>query len=163
MFPKPTSTKKPPKPLRSRQRKEWEAERASRPAMRLPDPLKGQRGVITRITVEACPKPKGPTAKPGKRAPTVAEARWMDAIVRYGCIACRIDGGMQRAPAVHHLLRGGVRMGHLFTLPLCDPGHHQGGEQFGMVSRHPWKARFEEKYGTEAELLARLQKEITHA
>jgi hypothetical protein len=61
---------------------------------------------------------------------------------------------------VHHILRGGVRMGHLYSLPLCDPGHHQNGGQFGMVSRHPFKARFEQRYGTEAELLQRLRVKI---
>jgi len=106
--------------------------------------------------------PKGVKAKPGKRKPTAVEAKWMDAIKEYGCIACRIDGHHWPPPletAVHHILRGGVRMGHLFTLPLCDPGHHQNGP-LGMVSRHPWKARFEAKYGTEMELLAKLKVEI---
>jgi hypothetical protein len=51
-------------------------------------------------------------------------------------------------------------MGHLFTLPLCDPGHHQNGAQFGIVSRHPWKAQFEARYGTEMDLLARLRAEL---
>lgn len=83
----------------------------------------------------------------------------MDFIVSYGCIACRLDGMGHRPPAVHHILRGGVRMGHLHTLPLCDPGHHQCGQQFGMLSRHPEKARFEQHYGTESELLEILRKE----
>lgn len=96
---------------------------------------------------------KGEVAKPGKRAPTVDESRWMNAIVAYGCIACHLDGMAPRPTAVHHILRGGVRMGHRFTLGLCDPGHHQGGQEQGLVSRHPWKARFEAKYGTELELL----------
>lgn len=81
----------------------------------------------------------------------------MDAIVAYGCVACRIDGHGVVPPAVHHMLRGGVRIGHLFTLPLCDPGHHQNGADRGMVSRHPWKARFEAKYGSEDFLLCHLQ------
>ncbi len=105
------------------------------------------------------PAPKGPKAKPGKGAPNKAEREWMDAIVRYGCVACRMDGLGFRPAAVHHILRGGRRLGHLFTLPLCDPGHHQGrGRDF--PSRHPWKAAFEAKYGTEAELLARLRAEL---
>lgn len=104
--------------------------------------------------------PKGPKAKPGKRTPTKAEAEWMAAIVAYGCVACRFDGRGFVAPAVHHILRGGVRMGHLFTLPLCDPGHHQNGAALGMVSRHPWKARFEKQYGDEMVLLAGLKREL---
>jgi hypothetical protein len=109
------------------------------------------------------PMPKAVKAKPGKRSPTVEEQRWMDAIVEYGCVACRMDGypnGTSTAwvsvrPAVHHILRGGQRIGHRFTLPLCDPGHHQGGAPH-MVSRHPWKARFEQQYGTEDFLLRKL-------
>ncbi len=105
--------------------------------------------------------PKGPKAKPGKRAPTKEEADWMARIVDRGCVACDLDVGPPRkAVAVHHILRGGVRMGHLYTLPLCDPGHHQNGAQFGMVSRHPWKARFEKRYGTEIELLEKLREEL---
>lgn len=103
---------------------------------------------------------KGPKAKPGKRTPTKAEREWMDAIVAYGCIACRMDGLGIVPPAVHHILSGGRRIGHLSTLPLCDPGHHQNGQQFGMVSRHPWKTQFEQRYGSEGHLLTMLRAEI---
>ena len=96
-------------------------------------------------------------AKPGKGTANAEERAWMDFIVAYGCIACHMDGHGFTPPAVHHILRGGRRIGHLFTLPLCDPGHHQGGAPRGMVSRHPWKARFEAKYGTELELLTHLR------
>ena len=102
------------------------------------------------------PVPKGEKAKPGKRAPTKDEAEWMRAIVAYGCIACRLDGHAPRPTAVHHILRGGVRMGHKYTIGLCDPGHHQGGGPLGLLSRHPYKARFEARYGTELQLLAHL-------
>lgn len=106
------------------------------------------------------PVPKGEKAKPGKRAPTVEERAWLDAIVSYGCVACRMDGRGFVPAAVHHILRGGRRMGHLFSLPLCDPGHHQGGQSLGLASRHPWKARFEQTYGSEDFLLRKLQTEI---
>ncbi len=101
--------------------------------------------------------PKGPKHRPGKRSPTKEEERWLGAIVRHGCIACIKDGHDPRPTAVHHILRGGVRMGHLFSLPLCDPGHHQNGAPLGLISRHPNKAAFEARYGTEWELLAELK------
>lgn len=104
--------------------------------------------------------PKAVKARSGKRTPTKEEKRWMDAIVDHGCIACRLDGHEPRPTAVHHILRGGVRMGHLFSLPLCDPGHHQGGQPLSLISRHPDKAAFEERYGTEMELLAQLKVEL---
>lgn len=103
----------------------------------------------------AVPVPKTEKAKPGKRAPTVAEKAWMDAITAIGCIACLIDGRPGTPGAVHHILRGGQRIGHLHSICLCDPGHHQNGQERGVVSRHPTKARFEARYGTESELLAR--------
>jgi hypothetical protein len=87
------------------------------------------------------------------KPPTKAEREWMAWLVGFGCIACYLDGNMGEPAAVHHMVSGNRRLGHRFTLPLCDPGHHQNGEQFGMISRHPWKKRFEAKYGTEAELL----------
>lgn len=112
------------------------------------------------ISDSAVPLAKDIKAKTGKRAPTVEEREWMDSIVRYGCIACIIDGNPTRPTAVHHILRGGRRLGHLYTLPLCDPGHHQNGAALGIVSRHPFKARFEAIYGTEFELLDRLQEAL---
>lgn len=81
----------------------------------------------------------------------------MSAIVAYGCIACRMEGLGYVRPAVHHILRGGRRIGHLSTLPLCQPGHHMDGASMGMVSRHPWKAQFETKFGSEQHLLSHLQ------
>jgi hypothetical protein len=101
--------------------------------------------------------PKGPKAKTGKRTPNAAEAAWIARILEYCCIACRIQyGDSIRTPAeVHHILRGGQRIGHLFTLPLCTT-HHRGGP----FARHPYRARFEKQYGTEMELLERLQAEL---
>ena len=104
-------------------------------------------------------QPKGEAAKPGKRAPTAVERAWMDWIVSVGCIACRLDGMPPRPTAVHHILRGGVRMGHMHTLPLCQPGHHMDGAPLGLISRHPWKQQFEQRYGTELQLLEILRKE----
>ncbi len=124
-----------------------------------PKPL-GRRVREAVISTEVVATPKGVKAKPGKRAQTVEEREWMDSIVRYGCIACIIDGNPTRPTAVHHILRGGRRLGHLYTLPLCDPGHHQNGAALGIVSRHPFKARFEAIYGTEFELLSHLQEAL---
>lgn len=124
----------------------------------LPAPVPLARPVnAPRVTGEVLAAPKGEVARPGKRAPTAQEREWMDWIAAQGCICCRLDGLPPRPTAVHHILRGGLRMGHMYTLPLCQPGHHMDGAQFGIVSRHPWKHRFEEKYGTELELLSILQ------
>lgn len=109
------------------------------------------------------PIPKGEKAKPGKRQPTNEEAAWMSAITAIGCIACRLDGHYGTPGAVHHILRGGVRIGHLHTICLCDPGHHQNGAAKGVVSRHPDKAAFERKYGHELDLLELTQRLVRSA
>lgn len=96
----------------------------------------------------------GPSKTPNK-----LERKWMQRVAEYGCVACRMEGNFRPA-AVHHLVSGNKRMGHLFTIGLCDPGHHKNGEHLGMISVHPYKARFEAKYGTELELLAKLKEEL---
>lgn len=112
------------------------------------------------MTVAFQPRPKAAPAKPGKCTPTKEEAAWMSAIVDYGCIACDIDGHPGTPGAVHHILRGGVRMGHLYTICLCDPGHHQNGKAIGRISRHPWKASFEAQYGHELDLLELTKRKV---
>lgn len=62
------------------------------------------------------------------KPPTKAERRRMERIVELGCVACRKDGiGPLKLPPceVHHLLDGGVRRGHGFTIGLCA-WHHRG-------------------------------------
>ena len=77
-------------------------------------------------------------------APTKAESRRIEIIKReVGCIACRKEG-MNCVPAdAHHILSGGKRMGHLYTIPLCRP-HHNAVDA-------PW---FEAQFGSQMELLA---------
>lgn len=80
----------------------------------------------------------------------------MDAITQIGCIVCLVHFNAPATPGCpHHMLdEGGRRIGHLATICLCDPGHHQnGGDK--KISRHPNKARFEQAYGSEESLLSR--------
>jgi len=119
------------------------------------------RAVMERCDVPAVAIPKEVKARKGKRNPTVAEQTWMDAITDLGCIACSIEGRERVTGAVHHILRGGHRIGHMHTICLCDPGHHQNGQPMGLISRHPWKAQFEARYGTESELLELTKKIVS--
>jgi hypothetical protein len=101
-------------------------------------------------------KPVGARAKrtrQGKVAANAEEQAWMDDIVQIGCIVCRVHHNVITPAAVHHPLSGGRRMGHLFAIPLCDPGHHQNSPTPLKISRHPNKAQFEHAYGTELDLL----------
>jgi hypothetical protein len=103
---------------------------------------------------------RGKRMRQGKVAASAAEQDWMDRARAFGCIVCWLQHGERTPAAIHHILAGGRRMGHLHTIPLCDPGHHQGTPTPLKISRHPDKARFEAAYGTELELLAQLQELI---
>lgn len=88
---------------------------------------------------------------------TSSEKLHLDAVQALGCIVCRLQQVYSPAE-IHHILDGGRRKGHRFVIPLCVPHHRAGsGGAGGFISRHPYKARFESEYGTESELLARVE------
>lgn len=80
-----------------------------------------------------------------------------------GCIACRHNGTLHFPAEIHHLLSGGRRRGHQFSLPLCV-WHHRGVVPDGLTSmvmtldHGPSLARgskaFHIHYGSDNELLA---------
>lgn len=92
------------------------------------------------------------------KSPTKAERAWMDRVRALGCVACEKDGQPGTPAEIHHITDTGRRMGHLFTLPLCHWHHRDGGEDWPAV--HPFRKRFEAKYGTQLELLAELKKRL---
>lgn len=88
------------------------------------------------------------------RTPTRYEKHMHDRMAsEIGCIACRNDGIRNMHVSIHHI-DGRTKPGaHMKVLPLCS-GHHQDGTGApGLIAVHPWKRRFEEKYGTQLELL----------
>ena len=88
------------------------------------------------------------------RNPSAAEKRLHDRMAGIGCIACRINGDHSPMVSIHHI-DGRTKPGaHTKVLPLCA-GHHQDGSGApGLVAVHPWKRRFEAKYGRQTDLLA---------
>lgn len=91
---------------------------------------------------------------------TKDEKRWLDAITQLGCIVCIIEG-IEGTPAEpHHRLSGGRRMGHRYSIPLCPPHHRSGRNDARVVSRDQCQRRFEARYGTEAALQARTEREV---
>jgi len=103
------------------------------------------------------PKLRKPIASRGMRGspPTADEERFMSAIAALGCIACRKVGSHNPDVSVHHI-DGRTKPGaHLLVLPLCA-GHHQdgAGPNPTLIAVHPYKARFEERYGAQLALLA---------
>jgi hypothetical protein len=88
------------------------------------------------------------------KTPTKSERALWSRIAALGCIACRKDGVFTDLVSIHHI-DGRTKAGaHSKVLALCA-GHHQDGTGApGLIAVHPWKARFEEKYGRQEDLLA---------
>lgn len=87
------------------------------------------------------------------RAPSAAERKWMDAVARLGCCACRKLGVEQPEVSLHHI-DGRTKPGaHMRVIPLCATHHQLGKPEGDWVSVHPWKRSFEARFGTQAELL----------
>lgn len=88
------------------------------------------------------------------RTRTRAEKHFHDRLANeVGCIACRKDGIRNHQVSIHHI-DGRTKPGaHLQVLPLCA-GHHQDGTgALGLIAVHPWRRRFEERYGRQEDLL----------
>ena len=88
------------------------------------------------------------------RNPSAAEKRYHDQLCHVvGCIACRLDGNFNSHVSVHHVDGRTKPLAHWLTLPLCGP-HHQDTGAPGFIAVHPWKARFEARYGKQIDLIA---------
>ena len=91
--------------------------------------------------------------------PTPAAVEARNAKLRdLGCIACLINGYPGTPPELHHPrsgTAGGQRASDLETIGLC-PAHHRGTDHPHTSSIHLDKPGFVAQYGTEAELLERV-------
>ena len=77
----------------------------------------------------------------------------MDKVASIGCIACLLDGRVMTEVSIHHIDGRVKPEAHFKVLPLCA-GHHQEGTGIpALIAVHPWKGRFEERYGKQEELL----------
>lgn len=112
--------------------------------------------------------------KTSLRPPTRYEAERIEAMLKLGCVACAQLGIPYAEVQCHHILDGGVRMGHWFSLGLCA-GHHKGeftalqqtlvvevAQERGirhdpLVAIHTGRKAFARVYGTERELWVRVQ------
>ncbi len=89
--------------------------------------------------------------------------RWYLTLQDIGCIVCLNELGVRSQPDIHHLHRNGNRrVDDFHTIPLCPTHHRSGLKTKQFVSRHPWKAEFEKRYGTEWELFEQV-KEIAES
>lgn len=82
---------------------------------------------------------------------TKAERKHQSMVASLGCIACRIDGIVNTHVSIHHIDGRTKRGAHMRVLALCAEHHQTGGESAPAI--HPYKRRFELKYGTQEELL----------
>jgi hypothetical protein len=103
------------------------------------------------------------------RPPTKYEQERIDAMKPLGCVCCAVLGvpNLEHLE-LHHILDGGVRMGHWFSIFLCA-GHHQGRWTEGQLD---WiepkqrfaisdgRKRFNAVYGNERSLWERVQKKL---
>ena len=88
------------------------------------------------------------------RKPTKAEKDHMRNVVDLGCIVC-LNQGIGSLAEVHHMDGKTKKGAHFKVLPLCYV-HHRHGRDKEPISRHPYKKRFEDAYGTEEELLEKV-------
>lgn len=92
-----------------------------------------------------------------KKVKTKAEKERLQTIAEMPCYACFQDG-LEVASEVHHIRSHtglGLKSSDFMTIPLC-PRHHR----YGKVSVHLGKVDFEKKYGTQQEILKKVNREI---
>ena len=84
------------------------------------------------------------------KPPTVADRVLWERLRALGCVTCG-------APAsIHHCFTGmGGRKDHRAVLPLCH-FHHQGEDGIHTIGRRKWQ----ERHGSEQELLERVMAEV---
>jgi len=88
------------------------------------------------------------------RNPTAEQKRFWDMLAReVGCIASRKDGFWEPRVSIHHIDGRTKPDAHWLVLPLSAGNHQDGTGAPGRIAVHPWKARFEARYGTQRELL----------
>lgn len=86
------------------------------------------------------------------------DAQHLHRVAALGCIACRSMGYNDTPAEIHHP-RAGVGMGkrasHADAIPLC-PAHHRGTQGIKIPSVHGTPDLFRKTFGTELELLNRV-------
>jgi hypothetical protein len=89
-----------------------------------------------------------------KKPANAAERRHLARLAALGCVVCRNEGYGYSPTSIHHIRPQGAKTDHYKAIPLC-PQHHQHG---GLgIALHAGQKRWEEKFGTEMELLAQVE------
>lgn len=91
---------------------------------------------------------------------TKAENKHLARVAALGCIVCKNLGHEDTPAEIHHCSKGtgqAVRADNYHVIPLCAIHHRQGGHG---VAIHSGRKTWEQKYGTEAELLTLVNAEL---
>jgi hypothetical protein len=105
-------------------------------------------------TKKAAPAPRA-KLKTKQRAVTALEKALWSELAEIGCIACMKDGIYEPDVSIHHIDGRTKPDCHKLVLPLCASHHQEGtGKNPHYIAVHPWKNRFEARFGTQQELLA---------
>ena len=92
-----------------------------------------------------------------KKRPNKIERERLTTIGNMPCYAC-FQEGKEISSEVHHIRKHtgmGLRPSHFDTIPLCS-GHHRTNK----ISVHLGKREFVKRYGTEQEILEKVNREI---
>lgn len=90
------------------------------------------------------------------KSKTKAEKLHLSRVAALGCIVCRNLNYGESPAEIHHCSSGtglSVRADNFHVIPLCHAHHRTGG--YG-VAIHAGRKSWEEKFGTEAELLSQV-------
>ncbi len=93
-----------------------------------------------------------------KKRPNKVERERLKTIGEMPCYACFQDGKGEVPSEVHHIRKHtgmGLRPSHFDTIPLCSGCHRTN-----KISVHLGKREFERRYGTEQEILEKVNREI---
>lgn len=94
------------------------------------------------------------------RSANAVDKKWMDDITQLGCCVCHRQFNVTTPAEVHHI-DGKTKQGaHLNSIPLCYKHHRSGEDNASYTSRHPFKKRFEDRYGSQKSLLEWTQKKV---
>ena len=92
-----------------------------------------------------------------KKRPNKVERERLKTIGEMPCYAC-FQEGKEVSSEVHHIRNHtgmGLRPSHFDTIPLCSGCHRTN-----KISVHLGKREFERRYGTEQEILEKVNREI---
>lgn len=94
------------------------------------------------------------------KSKTKAEKQHMSRVAELGCIVCANLGNQGTPAELHHIRAGmgrGMRASNFDVLPLCPHHHRDGGHGEAF---HAGRETWEEKFGTEHELLSQVRSEL---